>query len=202
MENRCKGCGNCCCETEMTLSARDIARIIKNSHDSLKPIDFTKKTNDGLFQLKNVKGRCYFLDSKSQICKIYEVRPQGCRFYPLIFDSHTKLCVLDEDCPKPELFYPTSKSRVNTCKNIIKFLFKSHLYFSMITIVFWLNYDFTIRKYIEHYVFNSGSCSNGIAGCGTTYCTSLLVGICSKGNSIYSSANSSILVQLTSFVFR
>jgi len=122
MKTNCEDCGNCCRETEMILSARDIARIMKNGRKNLLPNYFVQKTDDGLFQLKNANGHCIFFDSKTKECEIYENRPQGCRFYPLTFNLDTKLCVLDEDCPRPELFYPSSKSRINTCKNIIKFL--------------------------------------------------------------------------------
>jgi Fe-S-cluster containining protein len=122
MKNKCEECGNCCCETEMILSARDIARINKNDHKNLKPTDFVEKTDDGFFQLKNINGYCVFFDFNTKLCKIYELRPQGCRFYPLTFNLDTKICVLDDDCPKPELFYPSIKSRITTCKNITKFL--------------------------------------------------------------------------------
>jgi Fe-S-cluster containining protein len=122
MKTLCEGCGNCCHETEMILSARDIARIMKNGPKSLRPRDFILKTEDRLFQLKNTNGHCVFFDVRAQLCKIYEFRPQGCRFYPLTLDLDTKMCVLDGDCPRPELFYPNSKSRINTCKSLIKFL--------------------------------------------------------------------------------
>lgn len=122
MKNKCKDCGNCCRETEMILSARDIARIMKNGPKTLRPRDFVIKTEDRLFQLKNIHGYCVFFDLRTQNCKIYEFRPQGCRFYPLTLDLDTKMCVLDRDCPRPELFYPNSKSRIYTCKKLIKFL--------------------------------------------------------------------------------
>ena len=122
MKNNCQDCGNCCRETEMILSDRDIARIMKNGRKNLLPNNFVDKTDDGFFQLKNINGHCVFFDLKTKLCKIYENRPQGCRFYPLTFNLETKLCVLDEVCPRPELFFPSSKSRINTCKDIIKFL--------------------------------------------------------------------------------
>ena len=122
MKNKCVDCGNCCRETEMLLSARDIARIMKKGRKNLRPNDFVRKTDDRLFQLKNVNGHCVFFDHNTQLCKIYEIRPQGCRFYPLTFDLKVKMCILDEDCPRPELFYPSRESRTNTCKQLIGFL--------------------------------------------------------------------------------
>ncbi|MFX0076734.1 MAG: YkgJ family cysteine cluster protein, partial [Candidatus Hermodarchaeota archaeon] len=120
MKDACQDCGNCCRETEMILSARDIARIMKYGRKTLRPNDFVRKTDDKLYQLKNINGYCVFFDRSTKLCKIYENRPQGCRFYPLTLDLDTKMCVLDEDCPRPELFYPDNNSRINTCKDIIK----------------------------------------------------------------------------------
>jgi len=112
MKNRCVDCGNCCRETEMIISAQDITRIKKNAPENLRRINFIKKTADGLFQLKNIDGNCVFFDPTTKLCKIYEIRPEGCRFYPLIYDIDEKLCVLDQDCPRPELFYPSKDSRL------------------------------------------------------------------------------------------
>jgi len=124
MKNKCKDCGNCCRETEMILSARDVDRIKNYDPKNLRTANFVKKTADGLFQLKNEDGFCVFFNGSTNLCNIYAVRPQGCRFYPLIYDSDKKLCVLDQECPRPELFYPTKQSHVKTCKKIVRFLEK------------------------------------------------------------------------------
>ena len=128
MKNKCVDCGNCCRETEMILSARDVVRIKKNAPKNLRITNFVEKTTDGLFQLKNADGYCVFFDPTIKSCKIYAVRPQGCRFYPLIYDSDKKICVLDQECPRPELFYPDQDSLVKTCEKIIKFLEKQVLF--------------------------------------------------------------------------
>ena len=122
MKTRCDDCGICCHETEMILSARDIAHIKRLGHINLKLTEIVKKSDDGLYQLKNDKGYCIFFDSNKKLCTIYDVRPQGCRFYPLTFDLNVKMCILDEDCPRLELFYPSRESRTNTCKKLIGFL--------------------------------------------------------------------------------
>jgi len=122
MKNNCVNCGICCRETEMILSARDVDRIKNDAPKNLRITNFVKKTVDGLFQLKNVDGHCVFFDPTTKLCKIYEVRPQGCRFYPLIYDSDKRLCVLDQECPRPELFYPTNNSRLKACKKIVRYL--------------------------------------------------------------------------------
>jgi len=124
MKNICKDCGKCCIETEMLLSSNDIALIKKDKPKHLKIASFVRKTEEGFNQLINVKGYCVFFDSVAKMCTIYDVRPQGCRFYPLIYDSDKKLCVLDHECPRPELFYPNKNSQVKTCRKIVKFLEK------------------------------------------------------------------------------
>ncbi|MBY9020541.1 MAG: YkgJ family cysteine cluster protein [Candidatus Lokiarchaeota archaeon] len=122
MKNKCVDCGNCCRETEMILSASDIARIKNNNLKNLSRNNFVKKTEDGLFQLKNINGCCVFLNPTTNFCEIYMVRPEGCRFYPLIYDSDKKLCVLDHECPRPELFYSNKNSQLKTCEKIVRFL--------------------------------------------------------------------------------
>lgn len=128
MKDICKDCGKCCIETEMLLSSKDIARIKKNNPKHLKIANFVRKTEEGFNQLKNVKGYCVFFDRAAKMCTIYDVRPQGCRFYPLIYDSDKKLCVLDHECPRPKLFYPNKKYHVKTCKKIVRFLEKQVLF--------------------------------------------------------------------------
>lgn len=122
MKNKCVDCGNCCRETEMILSARDVERIKNTDPKNLRTIDFVKKTVDGLLQLKNIDGSCVFFDATTKMCKVYSVRPQGCRFYPLIYDSDKELCTLDQECPRPEVFYPNKNSQMQTCKKIVRFL--------------------------------------------------------------------------------
>ncbi len=86
METGCQDCGECCLITEMILSKEDIKRIIKSSPNNLKKEEFVFKNKEGFFQLKNISEHCVFFDFLSKQCKVYESRPQGCRFYPLIFD--------------------------------------------------------------------------------------------------------------------
>ena len=128
MKNKCVDCGNCCRETEMILSDRDVVRIKNNAPKNLRITNFVEKTTDGLFQLKNADGYCVFFDPTIKSCKIYTVRPQGCRFYPLIYDSDKKICVLDQECPRPEMFYPNKQSHMKTCKKIVRFLEKQVLF--------------------------------------------------------------------------
>ena len=128
MKNKCIDCGNCCRKTEMILSKKDIKNIINSPQNNLKEVDFIEKSIEGFFQLKNADGYCVFFDPTTKLCKNYAVRPQGCRFYPLIYDSDKKLCVLDRDCPRPELFYPNKNSHLKMCEKIVRFLEKQVLF--------------------------------------------------------------------------
>ncbi|NVM35896.1 MAG: YkgJ family cysteine cluster protein [Candidatus Lokiarchaeota archaeon] len=124
MKNKCENCGKCCLETEMILSSEDIELINKNLNDNIGEGDFVFKNNNKHFQLKNIEGHCKFLDLFSKKCKIYEFRPQGCRFYPLIYDINKKKCIPDEDCPRTNLFYINIQDLKNACQNLKIFLEK------------------------------------------------------------------------------
>ncbi len=76
------------------LSQQDIEEIEKLG---FKREDFCFKSEDGFYQLQNVKNECFFLQKNK--CQIYENRPRGCKFYPIIFDLNTNKASLDEDCP-------------------------------------------------------------------------------------------------------
>ena len=56
MKNKCVDCGNCCRETEMILSARDIAHIKRHCPNNLKLTEIVTRSDDGLYQLKNKNG--------------------------------------------------------------------------------------------------------------------------------------------------
>ncbi len=105
LKNKCEECGKCCLDTEMTLSLKDIQLIIDSSNIPLNKDAFVERTTENLYQLKNIDGHCVFLDANSKLCKIYEFRPQGCRFYPMIYNLTIKKCVLDKECPRTHLFY-------------------------------------------------------------------------------------------------
>ncbi|MHA1256267.1 MAG: YkgJ family cysteine cluster protein [Promethearchaeota archaeon] len=126
MNFKCKNCdGRCCLDTEMLLSKKDINLILKNSAIELKKEYFVSKQGN-YFKLKNYEHHCVFFNIKSKTCKIYNHRPQGCRFYPLIYDKDKGSCLLDSECPRTHLFYQSSKEYKQTCKKIIFFL-KEHL---------------------------------------------------------------------------
>ena len=78
----------------MLLSRDDISHISSHGYDQN---DFCFQNEDGFIQLKNVKGECFFLEDNK--CGIYDIRPAGCQFYPIIFDLDENKAILDDECP-------------------------------------------------------------------------------------------------------
>jgi Fe-S-cluster containining protein len=111
-------------ETEMIVSEDDINLILHECQDHLPKPKFYFKNEDNLFQLKNIEGFCVFFEEKSKTCSIYEWRPHGCKFYPLIFDFENNKCIFDTECPRTHLFYRERKIVKNKCKKLRKFLIK------------------------------------------------------------------------------
>ncbi|MFX1477637.1 MAG: YkgJ family cysteine cluster protein [Promethearchaeota archaeon] len=122
MKEKCENCGQCCIRTEMILSKQDIKRIKKNAPKNLVRKKFIFKNDEGFFQLKNLEEHCIFLDFQSKKCKIYDIRPKGCIFYPLIYDSSVNQCVIDKDCPRPQFFYQDKQELRNVCESLKRFL--------------------------------------------------------------------------------
>lgn len=89
MRCKCGCCGMCCIYcTPISLDAEDIKRLVDKGHirDSfVKVID-----GDTFFKIYTP---CMFLDKNTLKCQIYEDRPNTCRKYPFISNSH-----LEVDC--------------------------------------------------------------------------------------------------------
>ncbi len=121
----CMKCGVCCENTEMELSEKDIRRILKIIKDNpqLKQFYIIDKTT-GEKKLRNINGRCIFQNPEDLSCKIYENRPEGCKFYPLIYDCSSNKCTLDEECPNRNLFYQDENERYLRCKELRAWIFK------------------------------------------------------------------------------
>ena len=123
VKNKCGECDVCCTYTEMLLSKSDIKLIFKKFRlKKLNLNDFTIKNENGLYQLKNINDACIFYNINSKNCNIYNFRPKGCRFYPLIYDIDKNNCVFDKDCPKPDIFYENVTEIKKTCNKIKSFI--------------------------------------------------------------------------------
>lgn len=112
----CMGCANCCKVMSPTYTFQDIKRI--SAHLGMRPKDFKekwlyldKRDNDWM----NKSRPCQFLDLKTNMCFIYEVRPADCAGFPHL----TKNPMLDfmhvhkqniEYCPATLLFVEKLKA--------------------------------------------------------------------------------------------
>lgn len=82
-ETDCLSCANCCKTMSPTYTFQDMKRI--SAHLNMKIKDFKakwlyldKRENDWM----NVKRPCQFLNLKTNMCSIYEVRPADCAGFP------------------------------------------------------------------------------------------------------------------------
>lgn len=113
-----QGCSACCHDTEMLLTLSDVERIQAARPDT----QFHFVADDGFLQLRtrdappvsgwqggpsqsstlaaNVAPRpCIFLNNVGH-CSIHDVRPEGCRLYPGVWDEEIRKAALDaEHCP-------------------------------------------------------------------------------------------------------
>jgi Fe-S-cluster containining protein len=82
-ETDCLTCANCCKRMSPTFKPKDIKRIA--AYTNMKPKEFVEKW---LYQDKKDKDwmnrsqPCQFLDLSSNMCSIYEVRPDDCAGFP------------------------------------------------------------------------------------------------------------------------
>ena len=81
----------------MEVSQKDITRLQKQGHI---PKDFCFRSSNGIYYLKNRVGYCYFFDPVKKECKEYANRPDGCRYYPILYDVHSETLLIDDTiCP-------------------------------------------------------------------------------------------------------
>jgi Fe-S-cluster containining protein len=86
-ETDCLACANCCKTMTPTFTKADIKRI--SAHFNQTPEEFTNKwlyKERGSGDMMNKKQPCQFLDLKTNMCNIYEIRPEDCAGFP----HHTK----------------------------------------------------------------------------------------------------------------
>lgn len=82
----------------MPLTEGDIKRF-----QSAGKSNFYIRTQDGYIQLKNVHGHCIFLGDDGK-CTVYDIRPEGCRVYPWVYNEEKGSIEADVDCPYSEEF--------------------------------------------------------------------------------------------------
>jgi len=87
----CLDCANCCKTMSPTYTNKDVKRI--SAHLGMSASAFREKWlyKDRTGDWMNVKQPCQFLDLKTNMCNIYEVRPRDCAGFP----HHTKKKMVD-----------------------------------------------------------------------------------------------------------
>ncbi len=111
----CQRCARCCGDTShrgrnILLRESEVERISR--HMGLRPLSFASQaSNNGHYQyrMKKKSGKCFFLYGKS--CRVYEVRPLICQFYPFSMKKHNGSYVFEaaKDCAGVGLGEPIKK---------------------------------------------------------------------------------------------
>ena len=78
----CLDCANCCKTMSPTYTRKDIRRI--SGHLGMTESAFKEKWlyKDKTGDWMNVKQPCQFLDTRTNLCSIYAVRPADCAGFP------------------------------------------------------------------------------------------------------------------------
>jgi Fe-S-cluster containining protein len=79
----------------MVLSNADVERLEKAGYNRQR---FMRYDRHGFAKLKNSHGVCFFYDPERGCCRIYRLRPSGCRTYPVVCSEEEGVMV-DELCP-------------------------------------------------------------------------------------------------------
>ncbi len=93
-------CTMCCFETEMLLTEADIQRIREKTGSITDEFSLLDEFGYRMLKNKELRDRlqCFFLDEHGK-CTIYEIRPKGCQYYPIIWDMNIQEAVTDDYCP-------------------------------------------------------------------------------------------------------
>ncbi|MHA2175372.1 MAG: YkgJ family cysteine cluster protein [Candidatus Hodarchaeales archaeon] len=100
-----ESCFHCCIETEMILSKADVKRITQET--GLSSPEYSTFDEKSHTVLRNKKDQdieiCYFLSTERK-CTIYKIRPEGCRYYPIIWNFYNQQAFSDDYCPHHKQF--------------------------------------------------------------------------------------------------
>jgi len=124
--NKCEDCGKCCLFSQMILSEKEYKKILKKYPD-LRSLNAFWRDEEGFLRMRTINRECVFFDKTTKMCSIYELRPMGCRIYPIHYNFEEQRCKFGELCPKPKEFYPDEKSFKRACNKLKKYLKKEIL---------------------------------------------------------------------------
>lgn len=95
----------------MTLTEADVARL-----EAAGCRDFFFVNDDHDLQLVNIDDHCIFLVDRR--CSVHDMRPEGCRFYPLILDLSVDKVILDAFCPWAKEFRFSREDNVQLRRSV------------------------------------------------------------------------------------
>jgi len=81
-ETDCLACSNCCRTMTPTYTFKDLQRISKHLNMTIKQFKEKWLYKDKNGDWMNVNTPCQFLDKKTNMCSIYEIRPKDCTEFP------------------------------------------------------------------------------------------------------------------------
>ena len=102
----CTQCKGHCCSMPVEVKASDLIRLkiattdeflnsTKKTAKRLKKEGFISSYREGtqFFMLtQKANDDCYFLDSRSRLCTVYEIRPDTCREFPTTVGPRIGFC--------------------------------------------------------------------------------------------------------------
>lgn len=102
----CTGCRAACCSMPVEVRAKDLIRLdvitgdeiensIKKAAKKLKKLGIITSYREGtdMFMLtQKANSDCYFLDSRSRLCTVYDKRPDTCRDFPAQVGTRVGFC--------------------------------------------------------------------------------------------------------------
>ncbi len=125
-ETDCLSCANCCKNMSPTFKYPDLKRI--SAHFNMRIKDFKEKWlyfDKDEDEWMNVRRPCQFLDRKTNMCTIYEIRPEDCAGFPhLVKKSMKEYMHLHRQnivhCPATYKWVEKLKERILLSKIVVK----------------------------------------------------------------------------------
>ncbi|HEY0196489.1 MAG TPA: YkgJ family cysteine cluster protein [Methanobacterium sp.] len=79
----CVSCRRCCRESESIFIHKDEVNVLLTFNPQLEDGIIPNKLYPGHFELKDIRP-CRYIDPETNMCGIYQSRPQVCQTYPLV----------------------------------------------------------------------------------------------------------------------
>lgn len=109
-ESLCRKCMGTCCTMPVEIKAEDLLRLQIISEDDLnlsrrklvtrlrkEGIVQSYRESTQLFMLtQKPNGDCLFLNEKSRLCEVYDLRPNVCRQFPVSMGNRLGFCPMVE----------------------------------------------------------------------------------------------------------